>query len=139
VLAALVLAAVLVLALDQATKALVVRKLSIGRIALALPGLAPRLRRVENARAPFGVGHDGRLLVALWAGTFLGACLASALVDPIGRIGLGMAVGGAAGNVLDRLRRGAVVDFVDLRVWPVFNLADLAIVVGVCLAIWRLA
>jgi signal peptidase II len=139
VFAALVLAAVLVLSLDQATKALVVRKLSVGQAVPARPGIMPRLRRVENARAPFGIGQDPRLLVALWAATFLGACLASVLVDPIGRTGLGMAVGGAAGNVLDRLRRGAVVDFVDLRVWPVFNLADLAIVVGACLAIWRLA
>jgi signal peptidase II len=46
-------------------------------------------------------------------------------------VGLGLALGGAAGNVLDWIRRGAVVDFVDLGWWPVFNLADGGIVVGI--------
>lgn len=44
---------------------------------------------------------------------------------------LGAALGGAAGNLVDRVRRGGVVDFIDLRFWPVFNLADVAIVAGV--------
>ena len=46
-------------------------------------------------------------------------------------MGLGLALGGAGSNVLDQLRRGAVVDFLDLGWWPVFNLADAAIVAGV--------
>jgi signal peptidase II len=48
--------------------------------------------------------------------------------------GLGLVAGGAAGNVVDRLRRGAVVDFVAAGRWPVFNVADAAMVVGVVLA-----
>lgn len=51
------------------------------------------------------------------------------------RLGLGAAIGGAAGNVLDVLQRGAVVDFIDLRVWPTFNIADVAIVLGLALAL----
>ena len=48
-------------------------------------------------------------------------------------IPLGLIVGGALGNLLDRLRLGAVVDFIDLQVWPVFNLADIAITAGIFL------
>ena len=44
---------------------------------------------------------------------------------------LGLQLGGALGNLLDRVRLGSVVDFVDFKIWPVFNLADTAIVVGV--------
>lgn len=51
-------------------------------------------------------------------------------------LGLGLALGGAAGNLADILRSGYVVDFIDLRWWPVFNLADVAIVAGLALAFW---
>ncbi len=51
-------------------------------------------------------------------------------------VSLGLQLGGALGNLLDRLRFGRVTDFVDFRVWPVFNLADSAIVIGVALFFW---
>ena len=50
--------------------------------------------------------------------------------------GVGCALGGAAGNLLDILRRQSVVDFIDLGWWPAFNLADVAIVGGLLLALW---
>jgi len=46
---------------------------------------------------------------------------------------LSLILGGAVGNWIDRLRIGAVIDFLDFRIWPVFNLADLAISIGVCI------
>ena len=52
----------------------------------------------------------------------------------VAHVALGAALGGAAGNVLDRAWRGGVVDFIDLHVWPVFNVADVAIVAGAVLA-----
>jgi signal peptidase II len=52
-------------------------------------------------------------------------------------VGLGFALGGAAGNLIDIWRRESVVDFIDLRWWPVFNLADVGIVGGLLLAFWR--
>jgi signal peptidase II len=55
--------------------------------------------------------------------------------NPYAQIALGGALGGAASNLLDRFWRGAVVDFIDLRFWPVFNLADVAICVGALIAI----
>ena len=54
---------------------------------------------------------------------------------PYAQIALGGALGGAASNLLDRFRRGAVVDFIDLGFWPVFNLADVAICVGAFVAL----
>lgn len=47
------------------------------------------------------------------------------------RFGIGLMVGGAIGNVIDRIKTGYVVDFFDFRIWPVFNIADAAIVCGV--------
>lgn len=51
-------------------------------------------------------------------------------------VAVGLLLGGAASNLIDRLVRGAVLDFINLRVWPVFNLADSAVVVGVVLVLW---
>lgn len=52
--------------------------------------------------------------------------------------GLGAALGGAAGNLIDRLRRGEIVDFIEIGCWPVFNLADTAIVLGIGLLLLSL-
>lgn len=54
------------------------------------------------------------------------------------KIALSLQLGGAAGNLIDRMRTGYVTDFFDFRVWPVFNIADSAIVVGVILLSWFL-
>ncbi len=53
------------------------------------------------------------------------------------RVALGLILGGALGNALDRVVFGSVTDFIDLRFWPVFNLADSAIVVGAVILAWR--
>ncbi len=55
--------------------------------------------------------------------------------DPGARAGLALLCGGALGNVIDRLRVGAVVDYIDLQVWPVFNLADVAVTAGAAVLI----
>ena len=54
------------------------------------------------------------------------------------RLGIALALGGALGNLIDRLRFGKVIDFFDFRIWPVFNIADCAVVVGVILICWEL-
>ena len=55
--------------------------------------------------------------------------------DLLTRIGAGLLLGGAVGNLIDRVQSGLVVDFLDFRVWPVFNVADIAITVGAGLLI----
>ena len=54
------------------------------------------------------------------------------------RVALGMILGGALGNALDRVVSGSVTDFIDLRFWPVFNIADSCIVVAALVLVWRL-
>jgi len=54
------------------------------------------------------------------------------------RISLGLQLGGAMGNLVDRIVRGYVVDFVDIGFWPIFNIADLSIVTGVALLAYHL-
>jgi signal peptidase II len=85
----------------------------------------------RGALAPF-VG--ARALLVLWAGAAAGAARLLTYGIPghgvLAPIGIGAVIGGAAGNVLDRLRRGAIVDFIAVGPWPVFNLADAAIVLG---------
>ena len=116
-----------VLILDQWSKRIVLRSPAV----LGLPGLRLTLNgRLGLVPAP--------ALIALWGFTAAGVVLATRLgpfAVPLAEVGLAGALGGAAGNLLDRLRRGVVVDFVALWRWPPFNLADAAIVTGVGLAV----
>jgi len=132
-----VLTAAGVLVLDQATKRLVARFMAPGE-SLRILGDALRLTYVRNDGIAFGL-HVGRgpafnvLSVAacaavafyLWKVRREGAWL---------RAGLSLILGGAIGNLADRLTAGSVVDFIDAGVrtvrWPVFNVADSAVVVG---------
>jgi len=136
-----VLAAGLVVVIDQATKAIVLRSCAEGQVAHRSAGWPIRIRRVSNPRPGFGLLSPPRLLLAAWCAAaaavvalVLGPAAPSAMVQGC----LGSALGGAASNTLDMLRRGAVVDFIDLRVWPVFNLADVAIVAGATVSAWAL-
>jgi signal peptidase II len=126
--------------LDQFTKMLVARNLAVGQRVQVASWL--KIRRVANVRGLPLLPHPwGQFLV--WAALFGGICLIIRqgvfFQHPAAQLGLGLALGGAASNVLDRLRRGAVLDFVDLGWWPVFNLADVAITVGVVIALWFLS
>ncbi len=123
---------------DQAAKALIVRARAAGGVA-PIWAIGPvRVVRLDNVRPVLAMmGHNAVIVIA-WA-VMLGA---TAMLPPALRAsgaaatGLGLALGGATSNMLDRLRRGAVIDFIDIRVWPVFNLGDVAIVAGVALSVW---
>jgi len=95
------------------------------------------LTLVYNRGIAFGLfqRHETLLFLFITASILalliLGGRLSSAGVLP--RLGLILILGGAIGNWIDRIRCGAVIDFLDFRVWPVFNFADSAITVGVLL------
>lgn len=80
------------------------------------------------------------MLIVIWCVAAISAvCLHNVglfLNNRVALAGVGCALGGAAGNLLDILRRQHVVDFIDPGWWPVFNLADVAIVAGLLLAVW---
>jgi signal peptidase II len=131
------LSTALILALDQASKRFVVARQQSGAPIPA--GQARWVARVDHRRLAFGL-CDRRALLLLWCVAVIGTSLlishVAAFQGRAAQIGLGAAIGGATGNLLDMLLRGAVVDFIDLRIWPLFNLADAAIVGGVVVALW---
>ncbi len=137
-LALLVGPALVVLITDQISKDLIRRGLQHGRVIDLLGGLV-RLDFTRNTGAAFGMFRAGGLVFAAIALLVAaGIALSYQRVARSGslvRLGLGFVLGGAIGNLLDRVRFGYVVDFVDLRWWYVFNVADSAIVAGVGLLV----
>jgi signal peptidase II len=130
----LVAVAAAVLALDQLTKLWAVKALADGPKAL-VGGI--RLNLTHNTAGAFGLGGAAVPFLALGALALVVAmAVTGATRRPALAAAVGLVLGGAVGNLADRvfrdpgLLRGAVVDFVDLRFWPVFNLADAAITCG---------
>ena len=98
-------------------------------------------RLTYNPGGAFGIlrGVPGFFLIATVVVVGIVIAWARHLEDARWAVALGLVFGGGLGNLVDRLFRdtdGQVVDFVDLHVWPVFNLADSAIVIGVGLILW---
>jgi len=132
--------------LDQATKLAAVRWLPGQGVDLVWGAVTLRLSR--NAGAAFGLLANAGVVVALAALAVTLVVIWSVRRVP-GRgyaVALGLLLGGSLGNLTDRLvrspglLRGRVVDFVDFHVWPVFNMADIGIVVGAGLVLlfsWR--
>jgi signal peptidase II len=127
----------LVLVSDQITKSLIRATLAVGQ-SVPEDGFF-RLTHVINTGAAFGILQGQGVLILV--STFIGvaAIILYYVFPPLNStllgFGLGLQLGGALGNLLDRVRYGHVTDFLDFRVWPVFNLADSAIVVGVALLV----
>jgi signal peptidase II len=127
-----------VVAADQATKELALRELADGPVELI--GGVLSLRLTFNSGGAFGLlpGLPGFFLIATVVVIATILLWARGLEDGRWAIPLGMILGGGLGNLCDRLFRefeGRVVDFVDLSFWPVFNVADAAITVGVLLVL----
>ena len=134
------LTALVVVALDQLTKHLVVSNLSGGRVIHVIDDVLT-FRLTLNAGGAFGMGRGlpGFFLAASVVVVALVVVLARRVDDPRWLIPLGLVLGGGLGNLIDRVFRsteGRVVDFIDLQVWPVFNIADSAITVGVVTLFW---
>jgi signal peptidase II len=124
--------AVVVAAVDQLTKLMVVSRLR-GDRTIRLRWVA--IRRVKNSRAS-KLTSTRTMLLTLWIAEVLVVVMlirtVPALSADLSQVGLGTVLGGVTGNMFDRIWRAGVIDFVDLKVWPVFNLADAGIVAGVC-------
>ena len=134
-LAALVLVAVL--AADQVTKALVRGGMERGTEDPIFPFL--KLVNVRNEGVAFGLDVGGAtLIIVIIAFALLALVLyfARHAARPLMWLPVGMLLGGALGNIVDRIREGAVTDFLKLPAWPAFNLADVAITFGVITLIY---
>ncbi len=140
----LFLVAAAVLALDQATKYLVLQRLPLGASWAPIPALERwfTITHTRNAGASFGLFPQlAPIFLAISVAAVVGIILYARFLRPGDwwmALALGLMLGGAAGNLTDRLRIGHVVDFLDFKVWPVFNCADSALVVGVALLLWFL-
>lgn len=122
-----------IVVVDQVTKAYVEKLLGIGE-QISFLGKVVSITRVRNPGAAFGIFANQTAFFIVTG--LIVALFAAAHIQRLGtgsgllRIGLAASLGGALGNLIDRLRLGCVVDFIDIGVWPVFNLADVAIVAG---------
>lgn len=127
---------VAVLALDRWTKNLAVEHLlDSGVRSVPVLGEYIRFTYVENRGAAFGLLQDQTAFFIVVGVVVIGVIFASyrymASPPMLLNVCLGLQLGGAVGNLIDRIRVGYVVDFMDLTFWPVFNVADSAICVGV--------
>ncbi len=134
----------LVVAADQWTKQLATELLFLsGTRSVAVIGEYIRFTYVENRGAAFGLLQNQTaffILVGIVVITVIALSFRYMQNPGIPLvICLGLQMGGAIGNLIDRIRSGFVVDFIDLTFWPVFNLADSAIVVGVILLAYQVA
>jgi signal peptidase II len=126
------LVAAVTVAADQAVKALVRTTIERGGEVDLILGV--QLVNVRNRGIAFGMFAGGGVLLVLFALAALAALLvffARHRDRPLVWLPTGLLIGGATGNLIDRTREGAVTDFLDLPLWPAFNLADVAITFGV--------
>jgi signal peptidase II len=129
--------AALVVALDQVTKQLVNSNIERGDSVNVFFGLD--LTNTRNTGVAFGALEGGGLVVAILIGLSLALLVGYFLANrdmPLLWLPVGLLLGGALGNLADRAREGAVIDFIDPVAWPAFNLADACIVIGVFLLLW---
>lgn len=126
--------------LDQLTKFLVRAYLPFGH-SYPSSGFF-RFTHAENTGSAFGIlqGHNTPLIFVSFVGILVLALIYQSQPRPTNllRLSLGLQVGGALGNLIDRFRLGAVTDFIDIGIWPIFNLADASIVSGLALLGWIL-
>ncbi len=126
-----------VLAVDQLSKYLVRTNMRLGE-SWPSEGLF-RLTHGTNSGSAFGLFPNQTVLLAVASVVAIGFLVyfyrVHAMPRALLRFAIGLQLGGALGNLIDRLRTGAVVDFIDVGAWPIFNLADSSIVVGMALLV----
>ena len=132
------LVAIIVVALDQISKFFIRANMALGQ-SIPEEGFF-RITYGTNTGGVFGLFANQAFLITLTAIVGVAAILVYSRYPQANRvlvrIALGLLLGGAVGNLIDRIRFGEVVDFIDVGAWPVFNVADSAVVVGVILIIY---
>ena len=129
--------AALVIAVDQVTKRLVDSGIDKGRSVNVFFGLD--LTNTRNTGVAFGALGGAGLIVAILIGLSLALLIGYFVANrdmPWLWLPVGLLLGGALGNLIDRAVEGAVIDWIDPVAWPAFNVADACIVVGVVALLW---
>ena len=125
--------ALLIFAVDQGIKSLVEGSMRLGESIILLPGFLS-LTYIENSGGAFGILGGSPMVLLLGSAIAVTVVLWMLLTGRPTRptmLGCGLILGGAAGNLLDRLSSGEVTDYIHFSFWYIFNAADAAIVVGV--------
>ena len=137
----LIIVVFVVVMLDQITKYMIVRNMTEG-MSIPIIDQVFHLTFVLNPGAAFGMLEHNReffIIMAIVVLIFVVYMRKKILEEPLPiQIGIALFVGGALGNLIDRMKTGLVVDFFDFRIWPVFNIADIAICLGVGVMIWSI-
>ena len=133
--------ALLVVLVDQATKHFVVQHFAVGESVPVLENIF-HWTFILNRGAAFGMLEGSRWLFVVIALAVIGGVLyLRKEIEQSGVlacVGAALFTGGAVGNLIDRTLQGVVIDFFDFRIWPIFNVADIAICTGVGLIIWSI-
>lgn len=133
-----ILSVFLILLMDQVSKALISSKLALGQ-SIPIVKNVLHITFVKNTGAAFGLFKNNIyffIAVSIFAVVIIGAILIKIIRDGkflnnfLCNFGLILIMSGAIGNLIDRISLRYVVDFIDLRVWPVFNIADSSITIG---------
>jgi signal peptidase II len=127
--------ALLVFLLDQALKSVVEGSMRVGESIELVPGFLS-LTYIKNDGGAFGILGGSQLLLLAGSAVAISVVLwmlVSGSGSRLNTLGCGLILGGAAGNLLDRLTTGEVTDYVHFSFWYIFNAADAAITVGVAL------
>ena len=132
--------ALVITALDQVVKRVVVHTMQMGQ-SIDVLGSVVRLTRTSNTGGAFGLlrGRGNWFIVVSFVAALAIAALSRQIARGrrVERLAFGLILGGAVGNLIDRVRLGAVIDFIDIGGsgyrWPAFNVADSAITIGVTL------
>lgn len=134
--------AIIVLVLDQLTKALVRAHIAVGD-SIPVVGRLVFLTHARNTGAAFSILEGNPWLFAVVSAIVIVAVLvwwfANEPADVLLGLALGLLIGGAAGNLVDRVLLHYVTDFLDVRIIPVFNVADSAVVVGATILALKVA
>ncbi|HEC92963.1 MAG TPA: signal peptidase II [Candidatus Atribacteria bacterium] len=130
---------ILVILLDQGSKFFIQQKMKIGESIPIIKGVF-HITYIENPRTAFGIFQYRTIffVIAILISVILIILISRKMVfkkDSLVYISLTLILGGAIGNLIDRVRTGRVIDFLDFRIWPIFNFADIAIVCGMLILV----
>lgn len=130
-----------IIILDQFVKYLIVSNMFLGQSIPLITNIL-HLTYILNSGAAFGILENQRFFFILIAVILIFAIIyfhtQILRLSKLFQLGIAMLFSGAIGNMIDRIFIGKVVDYIDFRIWPIFNLADIAIVLGCIIVIYEL-
>lgn len=134
-----------IVCLDRLTKIFFMHSLSLGESFVVIHNVL-HMTLVHNPGIAFGMFKNHGLvfiiipliMIALLIYNFYHYKYNNEKLSRLYVVAVSLILAGAIGNLIDRILYGYVIDFIDLRIWPVFNIADSAITIGACLLLWRI-